>query len=223
MRSVKAGRSSSVSTWLGTSKACNWVMKGIKIYKKLSPRQHSPCEVGDPYAVIVRDVLEDLLGPGDDVAVHQAEEIDKLVVEDEVMLKDKDSAKASQTEIDVKNSDDARDSFADMKDLDLYSVNRRGPRSTNNNINDVPKDTTEEILEDEADLEQDDIEDIADGLDGFMAKGYNKACELFNKHSKKDLTNHIIKDYARPANLVKGESCCSFLKEIAQNMKCQLN
>ena len=92
MRSVKAGRSSSVSTWLGTSKACNWVMKGIKIYKKLSPRQHSPCEVGDPYVVIVRDVLEDLLGPGDDVAVHQAEEIDKLV-----KLKDKDSAKASQT------------------------------------------------------------------------------------------------------------------------------
>ena len=83
MRSVKAGRSSSVSTWLGTSKACNWVMKGIKIYKKLSPRQHSPCEVGDPYVVIVD--------------MHQAEEIDKLVVEDEVKLKDKDSAKASQT------------------------------------------------------------------------------------------------------------------------------
>ena len=47
--------------------------------------------------MIVRDVLEDLLGPGDNVDVHQAEEIDKLVVEDEVKLKDKDSAKASQT------------------------------------------------------------------------------------------------------------------------------
>ena len=57
-----------------------------------------------------------------------------------------------------------------MKDLNLYSVNRRAPHSTNNNNNDVPKDTTEEVLEDEADLEQDDIEDIADGLDGFMAE-----------------------------------------------------
>ena len=47
--------------------------------------------------MIVRDVLEDLLGPGVDGAEHQAEEIDKLVVEDEVKLKDKDSAKASQT------------------------------------------------------------------------------------------------------------------------------
>ena len=119
--------------------------------------------------MLVRDVLEDLLGPGIDGVEHQTEEIDELVVEDEVMLKDKDSAKASQTEIDVKPSDDARDSFADMKDLDLYSVNRRGPHRTNNNINDVTKDTTEEVLEDEADLEQDDIEDIADGLDGFMA------------------------------------------------------
>ena len=92
--------------------------------------------------MIVRDVLEDLLGPGVDGAEHQAEEIDKLVVEDEVKLKDKDSVKASQTEIDVKNSDDARDSFADMKDLNLYSVNRRGPHSTNNNNNDVPIVTT---------------------------------------------------------------------------------
>ena len=116
--------------------------------------------------MIVRDVLEDLLGRGVDDVEHQTEEIDELVAEDEVMLKDKDSAKASQTEIDVKNSDDARDSFADMKDLDLYSVNRRGPHSTNNNINDVPKDTTE----DDPNLEQDDIEDIADGLDGFMAQ-----------------------------------------------------
>ena len=59
-----------------------------------------------------------------------------------------------------------------MKDINLYSVNRRGPHSTNNNNNDVPKDTTEEVLEDEAYLEQDDIEDIADGLDGFMAPVY---------------------------------------------------
>ena len=59
-----------------------------------------------------------------------------------------------------------------MKDLNLYSVNRRAPHSTNNNDNDVPKDTTEEVLEDEAYLEQDDIEDIADGLDGFMAPVY---------------------------------------------------
>ena len=54
-----------------------------------------------------------------------------------------------------------------MKDLNLYSVNRRGPHSTNKNNNDVPKDTTKEILKDEADL---DIEDIADGLNGFMAQ-----------------------------------------------------
>ena len=57
-----------------------------------------------------------------------------------------------------------------MKDLNLYSVNRRAPHSTNNNDNDVPKDTTEAVLEDEANLEEDDIDDIADGLDVFMAE-----------------------------------------------------